>query len=116
MPYSNKPNTNPYHWQDTRRCDWESFEGREELLKSVSTLSAVVKKVRLDQRRRTVRRNNGIIVPPSWIIETIGHELSVDSETALHHWRKNKGEYPSPSQWKELDEYLQEEGLILHMY
>ncbi|TVU10989.1 hypothetical protein EJB05_44547, partial [Eragrostis curvula] len=82
-------------WVNTIRCDWETFEGREEFLKEARKRGSEYYKNALAKRRSQIRHKY-LTTPPSFIYKTICSELNVechpfveDSEVVIEHWRRN---------------------------
>jgi hypothetical protein len=93
-----------FNWQHTRRCDWETFEGREEFFEQVRRKGDKLEKMMMYERKQEMRKKY-LKVPPGWILGTIKRELNASSgdtpedrqdhhETALAYWRQNHRQYP----------------------
>jgi hypothetical protein len=86
-----------FNWQHTRRCDWETFEGRVEFLEQVRRKGDKLGKMIMYERKQEMREKY-LKVPPGWILETIKRELNASGgdtsedrqdshEMALAYWR-----------------------------
>lgn len=102
--------------QHTRRCDWESFRGRDELLDKIRRTVPPWDKELVEDTRRRVRKEHDVVLPPCWIRSNIIHEHGKDLEGSIEHWRKNKDKYPPMSQWAALTEALREIGNVQWNY
>jgi hypothetical protein len=98
-----------FNWQHTRRCDWETFEGREEFLEQVQRKGDKLGKMMMYERKQEIREKY-LKVSPGWIIGTIKRELNASGgdtsedrqdhhETALTYWRQNHRQYPPTRLW-----------------
>jgi hypothetical protein len=98
-----------FNWQHTRRCDWETFEGREEFLEQVRRKGDKLEKMMMYERKQEMREKY-LKVPPGWILRTIKRELNASSddtsedrhdrhEMALAYWRQNRRQYPVAQLW-----------------
>jgi hypothetical protein len=86
--------------QHTRRCDWETFEHREEFLDHVRRKEDKLDKRMVYERKQQMREKH-LKEPPSCIIGTIKRELNLSDltgsasldelhnhhDTALSYWR-----------------------------
>jgi hypothetical protein len=64
-----------FDWQHTRRCDWETFEDREEFFEQVQRKGDKLGKMIMYERKQEMREKY-LKVPPGWILETIKIELN----------------------------------------
>jgi hypothetical protein len=60
----------------TRRCNWETFEGREEFHDQVQRKGDKLGKMMMYERMQQMREKY-LKVPPRWILETIKRELNL---------------------------------------
>lgn len=85
--------------QESRKCNWETFPGREKFLQEASRHA--YDKV-LERRRQEIRMKYGQ-EPPDFIIQTICNEYQiyrvnggyVAYEKALDIWRQNRHRIPT---------------------
>jgi hypothetical protein len=98
--------------QHTRRCDWETFERREEFLDHVRRIGDKLGKRMVYERKQQMGEKH-LKEPSSCIIGTIKRELnlldltgsaSLDElhnhhDTALAYWRQNRRQYPPEWVW-----------------
>jgi hypothetical protein len=64
-----------FNWHDTRRCDWETFEGHEEFLEQVQRKDDKLRKMMMYERKQEMREKY-FMVPSGWILGTIKRELN----------------------------------------
>jgi hypothetical protein len=64
-----------FNWHHTRRCDWETFQGRKEFLEQVQRKGDKVGKMMMYERKQEMREKY-LNVPPGWILGTIKRELN----------------------------------------
>jgi hypothetical protein len=67
-----------FNWQHTRRCDWETFEGREEFFEQVQRKCDKLGKMMMYERKQEMHEKY-LKVPPGWILGTIKRELNASS-------------------------------------
>jgi hypothetical protein len=98
-----------FNWQHTRRCDWETFEGREEFREQVRRKGDKHGKMMMYKRKQEMHKKY-LKVPPGWILRTIKRELNASSddtsedrhdlhEMALAYWRQNHRQYHPARLW-----------------
>jgi hypothetical protein len=98
-----------FNWQHTRRCDWETFEGREEFFEQVRRKGDKLGKMMMYKRKQEMHEKY-LNVPHSWILGTIKRELNASGgdtsedrqdhhEMALAYWRQNRRQYPPTWLW-----------------
>jgi hypothetical protein len=64
-----------FNWQHTRRCDWETFEGREDFFEQVRRKGDKLEKMMMYERKQEMCKKY-LNVSPSWILGTIKRELN----------------------------------------
>jgi hypothetical protein len=98
--------------QHTRRCDWETFEGREEFLDEVRRKGDKFGKRMIYERKQQIHDKH-LMEPPRWILATIKRVLNLSDllvdpsldefhdceDTALAYWRQNRRQYPPERVW-----------------
>lgn len=97
--------------QSTRRCDWETFPGKEKVLADARMLGPDRYKEELCKRRNQIRRKY-LPEPPRFVMRTIINELNIDNsvpwyeavEAAFLYWRLNREKYPPKAAWMYLDD------------
>jgi hypothetical protein len=69
-------------WQHTRRCDWETFEGRKDFFEQDRRKGDNLGKMMMYERKQEMQEKY-LKVPPGWILGTIKRELNVSGGDTL---------------------------------
>jgi hypothetical protein len=98
--------------QHTKRCDWETFEGREKFLDQVLRKEDKLGKRMMYERKQHTREKH-LKQPPRWILGTIKRDLNLfelcgnetmddlhnQHDMTLAYWRQNHQQYPHEWVW-----------------